>query len=311
MIISRNKEFSKKDKKSEEIKGAAMLTGGVLAPMAGHVIGDKVTRKSGKYLMNSDITAKDKDQVKRKLLQKAKKQGIKVIDVPEFGNSAYVGSKAGSKIRNTVAAGLKVLRKYGHGDDARKISKQLGDSAEWQLGSRKLWDNIGKDRVIMGRGKLSEVDVLSHELGHAQYMRPGRSKSIVGKAAHKLDAVSKVATGKGGQVLSFAHGFRSGVKNERNKQKGKKSNTWDKVKSVAIPAALAAPMLIAEGKASLNGLKSMKKAGASKELMKQSAKRLGAAWGTYAGQASKSVVSGGAGDIAGRGYAKLTKKKDE
>jgi len=309
MIILRNKEFSKKGKKDEETTGAAMLAGGALAPIAGHVIGDKITKKSG-YLMSSDITARDKDQVKRKLLQKAKKQGIKVINAPEFENSVYTGSKAGREFRNTVAAGLRALRKHGYGDRAKDISKRLGYLLK-KNGTSKVWNNIGKDRVILGKGILSDVDFLSHELGHAQYMKAGRSKSIVGKAANNLRPISEAATGKGGQVLSFAHGFKSGVKNERNKQKGKKSNTWDKVKSVAVPAALAAPMLIAEGKASLNGLKSMKKAGASKELMKQSAKRLGAAWGTYAGQASKSVVSGGAGDIAGRGYAKLTKKKDE
>lgn len=310
MIILRNKEFSKKEKKDEETKSAAMLAGGILAPKAGEIIGNKVMEKGSKYFKNSELTAKDKDQVKRKLLQKAKKQGIKVIDAPEFDNAAYTGSKTGRRLRNTIAAGLKILKKYGRRKDAKYVSEQL-DGASRNVGSKKFWDSLGKDRVVMGKGKLSDVDALSHELGHAQYMKAGRSKSIVGKAAHKLDMVSNIATGKHGQVLSFAHGFKSGVKNERNKQKGKKSNTWDKVKSVAVPSALVAPMLIAEGKASLNGLKSMKKAGASKKLMKQSAKRLGAAWGTYAGHASKSVVSGGAGEIAGRGYAKLTKKKDE
>ncbi len=50
MIVLRNKEFSEKDKKGEEIKGAAMLAGGALAPIAGHVIGDKVTKKKWEIL---------------------------------------------------------------------------------------------------------------------------------------------------------------------------------------------------------------------------------------------------------------------
>jgi hypothetical protein len=120
--------------------------------------------------------------------------------------------------------------------------------------------------------------------------------------------ISGNAMGSVGQIGSFAHGLQAGYKKEKNKQEGKKTNKWDKIRSVAVPAALTAPLLIAEGKASLNGLKAMKKAGASKELMNQSRKKLGAAWSTYASDAVKMVGAGGAGDITGKGVAKLTKK---
>ena len=54
---------------------------------------------------------------------------------------------------------------------------------------------------------------------------------------------------------------------------------------------------VAEGKASLNGLKNMKKLGASKELIKESRKRLGAAWGTYAGRSLINNIAAGEGSV--------------
>lgn len=86
----------------------------------------------------------------------------------------------------------------------------------------------------------------------------------------------------------------------------KKESTWNKVR--------AAPLLVAEGKASLNGLKNMKKLGASKELIKESRKHLGAAWGTYAGQAAvKSIALGEGSRLAGKGIGGLIykNKKDD
>lgn len=293
-----------------------MLIGGGSIAVGSHKLGDKVIDRSIEYLKNSKLTAKDKDVIKKRLLKGAKKQGIKVVSDPEFPNSAYTGGSVGRTIRNTVAKITKLIRKSGNKELARNLPKQAAE----RIGSEKLFKNMGKDSVVMGNGSLSDVDVLSHELGHAQYMKSGRSKSLMGKVAHKLTPISETATGSMnvsghkipvGQIGSFAHGFQAGYKKEKNKQEGKKTNTWNKIKSVAVPAALTAPILIAEGKASLNGLKAMRKAGASKELMNQSRKRLGAAWGTYAGNSIKIVGAGGAGDITGKGVAKLTKKKDK
>lgn len=116
--------------------------------------------------------------------------------------------------------------------------------------------------------------------------------------------------GKIGRGAVFAHGFQAGMKKEENNREGKETGTWDKVRSVAVPAAIVAPVLVGEGKASLNGLKTMKKSGASKELMKQSKKRLGAAYGTYAGDASRAIFMGGSGELAGRGASKIMHSDD-
>lgn len=164
-------------------------------------------------------------------------------------------------------------------------------------------------------GKHNDADVLAHEIGHSNYLRSGRSKSIIGKAAHKGYQASSIATVSPiGHLGIAANGFHSGMKSAKLKAEGKKESTWNKVRAAAVPAALAAPLLVAEGKASLNGLKNMKKLGASKELMKESRKRLGAAWGTYAGQAAvKSIALGEGSRLAGKGIGSMIykKKKDD
>ena len=55
----------------------------------------------------------------------------------------------------------------------------------------------------------------------------------------------------------------------------------------------------------------MKKLGASKELLKQSRKDLGKAWGTYGGQALKGVAIGEGFRWIGKGIVKIKYSKDE
>lgn len=285
-----------------------MIAGGVGGVISGSKLGDKIIEKAHNGLVNSRLTAKDKDTVKEALLKKAKKQGIKVFESEGMDNSAYTGDPMGKRLRKFAAWSVKKLRKHGKDNIAKQI---VIDGMSEGAGDKTVFQNLGKDRIILGHGNLADTDALAHELGHAQYLKKGRSKSLIGKAAHKVMPVSSLSTTKVGQAGALVHGVRAGIKNERKKQEGKKVGKWDKVKSVAVPTALAAPLLIAEGKASLNGLKAMKKAGASKELLSQSRKRLGSAWSTYAGQASKSVAAGGGGELIGRGYAKMTKNKKE
>lgn len=256
------------------------------------------------------MTAKDKEAVSKKLQEKAKRQGIRIIKDDEFGNSAYTGSKSGKTIKKGLAGIIRKVRKSDPGA-ARKISETIHDNIEIGTGSKKVLGALGKDAVVLGRGSLADADVLSHELGHAQYMRSGRSGSVLGKAAHKTMAASKMAMSNVGVAGSFAHGIKAGYDNELRSKEGKKNHAINKVKSVALPAALVALVLVGEGKASLQGLKMMKKSGASKELINQSRKRLGAAYGTYLGHASKPVISGAAGELVGRGVAKNEGKKKE
>lgn len=305
-LFSKKKESNKNS--DSGVKNIALGTG--LAVGSG-VLGNEVIERSGNYLFNSKLTAKDKDIVKDKLLKSAKDQGIKVVNDPNGSNAVYVGSKEGSQARDLFAKGVKKLRKGGMSNkEIKDILGSVKESTNQSAGLDKMFDNLGKDTVILGKGNLSEADVLSHELGHAQYMKKGRSKSKLGKISHKLMPVSKLGTSPVGGVAAAINGFKSGQKSVKAKREGKKESTWNKIRAVAVPAALAAPLLIGEGKASLNGLRAMKKAGASKELMNQSKKRLLAAYGTYAGHASKNVVLGAAAREIGKGYEKL-KGKDK
>jgi hypothetical protein len=131
----------------------------------------------------------------------------------------------------------------------------------------------GKDAILLGgfdkKSILGSAPTLAHELGHAQYGKSGRSKNIIAKTAHKLYGVDPLVHSKIGNATMFANGLHSGIKSEKLRSEGKKESTWNKIKSVAIPAALVAPVLVAEGAASLKGLKMMKNVGASKELMRQ------------------------------------------
>lgn len=108
-LFSKKKDDEKADK--EITKGAGLIAGSVAVGKDGHSLGEKIQEKSSDYLENSELTAKDKEIIKKKLIEKAKKQGIKVIDDPNFENSAYTGSKLGKKLRSGLAKIVKIGRK--------------------------------------------------------------------------------------------------------------------------------------------------------------------------------------------------------
>lgn len=58
-------------------------------------LGRAVTKYNGKKLHTSKITAKDSRIVREKLLDKAKNQGIKIVNDPNYNNSCYTGSGGG------------------------------------------------------------------------------------------------------------------------------------------------------------------------------------------------------------------------
>ena len=271
MIIKR-KLFSKEGggKKDNKLSKKDKTVGAGVA--VGAAVGlNKLAHKSashfGDKLMNGKLTASDADTIKSKLLKNAKSQGIKVVEDSGAQNAAYTGSKASRAVRNGIAKVAKVLKKKDP-KKSREFVSGIREAVENGTGMSRLYDNLGKDAIVVGKsGVLSGADVISHELGHAQYMHSGRGKNIVTKAAHKAAPISKIAITKAGIGLSAAHGFKSGVKSQRLKEEGKKESRWNKVKSVALPAAAVAPLLIAEGGASWNGLKRMKKLGASKKLL--------------------------------------------
>ena len=230
-------------------------------------------------------------------------------------NSAYVeGGNIGRLIRkawNTIKKkDPKAVKEVK--DSLKKIGNQ-------DLGNGMTLDylkHIGTDTVVLGgNGKLSDADVLAHELGHSLYDHKGRSKDIIGKAAHATMFPSKILTDKvlntkAGTVGMAAIGFRSGMKSAERKAKGENDTIWNKTKSVAIPLAITAPTLIGEAAASRQGIKMLKKHGASKDALKIARKSLAGAWGTYAAKdALKPIVVGEGSRLVGKGVGTVKYKK--
>lgn len=304
MILLR-KQFSKKSEASDELKSSRKKKLAVGAGIGVGVLGlDKATSKISEKLVRSvgSNTATDNSAIKDKLLKEAKKQGTRVVTDEQLGsNASYTGGTLGRGVKKVTAKLVKFVKKQSGPEAADELVKKLK--------SNPITKHLGKDDIILGKG-ISDADVLSHELGHSKYYR-GRSKNIIAKGAHVLTPVSSMAMSKLGSGLSALHGFKSGQKTVRNKRSGKKDSTWNKVKSVAVPAALVAPVLIAEGAASIKGYKMMKAAGASKELLKQSRGRLGKAFGTYALPASKPIIAGQLGREAGKTYEKSKEPKNK
>ncbi len=100
-------------------------------------------------------------------------------------------------------------------------------------------------------------------------------------------------------------GVRSGKKAAEKEAAGEKESKLSRHSGWATGLAVQSPGLVSEAMASKHGLDLMKKAGASKKLMKASRRNLGAALGTYAGLA---VANAGTSELA-RGIAYRKKKK--
>jgi hypothetical protein len=217
-------------------------------------------------------------------------------------------------IENTMSS-------YNTSDEDEQIRESLLKKAEDQgitVTRDPYYDNSaydpGTDSMIIGgddESVLNSPGVIAHELGHAQYMSSdgSRSNDFIAKGAHKLYHVGDVASSGLGIAASALHGYHSGIKSEKDKEKGKKETAWNKVRSVAVPGVLVAPQLIAEGSASVKGLKMMKEAGASKELINDAKGDLASAFGTYAAHAVLPVAAGYAGRLVGKGVARLKRKR--
>lgn len=309
MIIQRTKYFADKKDKSEKLKGAALIGGGAILAGSKDSIGDRIIANGQKHyqdLITEGKEIKDNKKIYDKLTKLAKDSGTKIeVNPYEITGSRYEGSSNARGVRKAMAF---LKKKTKNLKNSQKIHDRLDRSTLGQYAKAVS----GKDKVVLDYMGDESATLLSHELGHSQYLQPKRSKSILGKAAHRLHEISQVASNsKLGTIGSAINGVHSGLKEERNKSEGKKTSAWTKAKASVIPAALAAPMLIAEGKASLNGLKNMKKLGASKELLKNSKKTLGSTWSTYAGLGMKNVITGEGSRWVGKGLGKVLYNKDK
>ena len=296
MIILRQYTFSKKenkdsekDEKSSKRKALGAGLGIAVVTDVGRGLGQGILMKKADEIRLSE---EENSKLKSALKKQAKDQGTKIVEFPDLDNSmATEGGIMGRSFH-------KLLNKYPKlKEDVKKSDPTI--------------EYIGTDTIITGKGRNSDADVLAHELGHTQFAHRKRSKNFIAKAAHELSGLSELGTSNKANVLYAASGFKNGLKSAKAKAEGKKEKTWDKIKSVAVPALVSAPLLISEASASGKGLKMLKKAGASKESMKQAKKALGAAYGAYALQAGGSIASGYTGRLLGKAVGKKKYKNKE
>ena len=310
MIIKR-KLFSKKEKTKKKDNTDSLVGAGV-GVAAGAAVKPAVTLANlyfNKKVENSGRIAEvENKKLTEKLVKELKDQGTEIIRT-DADNSAFVGGPEARGMR-------KLWKKFKNSNP--KVAEEIKSQAMDQLELHPMGEiipHMGKDAVVMGKGRLSDADVLAHEIGHSKYYVKGRSKNLLAKGAHKLMVPSKLAVTAGSPVAG-AIGYKSGLESAKKKANGEKESLWNKTKSVAIPAAMVAPLLVAEGAASVKGYKLLKKAGASKEALKVTRKSLGNAHGTYASLAAAPVAVGEASRLVGKAvgkkkYGKNKKDKKE
>lgn len=243
----------------------------------------------------------------KKIRGKAKDMGVKVVEDPNFNNSAYAGSPQGKKLRNTIAYLKKKGKNSKLAEGSAEILESFGKAAAG--GSEELYKHLGKDAIVMGN--VNGPAVMAHELGHASHYK-GRARKtlggLLGTGAHKAYGYQG-ATGIGSQIYAW----NQGKKAARAEAEGKKTSTWNKVGSAVVPLALSAPVLVSEAAASRRGLQLLKEAGASKEALKASKGQLGHAFNTYLARSASQSVGGLATRQLGKAHElrKIRKKEEK
>lgn len=229
------------------------------------------------------------------------------------GSGAGLVTSADPLSRKTNKIGVKYhqLREGNRSRHEQDIARKLTDKIRksgigFEVASDGGYYSPGRNAIVVTPD--APVSTIAHELGHAHY-RQGPSKNIIAKAAHKGTWISKkISRSRNSDIGVLVNGVHSGMVKERNKAKGKKTNAFDKYKSVALPLAITSPVLIAEGAASVKGLRILKGLGANKELLRKAAKQNSIAYGTYlSNHPLRLTATGVGGELIGRGIGKIAK----
>jgi len=176
-------------------------------------------------------------------------------------------------------------------ETAQKIVDHFGaDSA-----ARNAVKSIDRKGAVL-QGGFKSPSVLAHELGHA---------SIHGNRLGRLvqNKFTTLAGTLGAPVVGGLGGFASGFSDNENVQRA----------ALAAPAILALPQLAYEAAASVKGLHSLHRSGASRKQLWNAAKTLAPAFGSYAAQAGTGVAGAAFNQGAasyGRQLYKEHKKKE-
>lgn len=116
MILPRIKYFTNQNQDNsnlDHLKVLGKVAVGVGIAAGGIALGDQVSKRSGRYLKNSNLKAKDAESIYRKLEEAAKKKGTRVVEDPNFPTSMYLGTKDGKSFRDSLAKLIRKTRKTG------------------------------------------------------------------------------------------------------------------------------------------------------------------------------------------------------
>lgn len=196
-------------------------------------------------------------------------------------------------------------------DDLRRIGRAMYK----EVGVKNIIDSDNSsyyspesDIVVLGPAgnNSAHLGTLSHELGHASSVKGNSVSNKVGRILHK-GRLGMLNIGDG--LLDNAallNSVRSGIHSARQERKGKKEGLLSKHSTWILPTLKHGIILGSEYDATRNGLKLLKKHGASDELIKRTAQANGitGALGTYAGRALKDIS---ANVLARQGSKILTK----
>lgn len=315
--------------------------GGVLAAVGA---GSKLNERAADYYLqegksNSKKFAGESKSISGKLKDLASKQKTAVIRGKSGEGSFYT-----SEISDTTKESIR--RQFKPAKDAIKKLREYRKEVELQTGKkglsgtphegskRKIKTNLkefkkvlnSKDLVAIDHSLADQTADLAHELGHSMH-KHGRCGSRIGKIAHKLkynidkldrkamkplgtDNRFKVSTGIG-TGLGITGGLLSGIKAGRDEKKGKKESALNKIAPYAAPIAYKTPELVSEFEASRQGLKLLKKVGASKEYRRAARKTMGAAFGTYASALAAPLLAGYGARQVGKVIGRRTVKDND
>lgn len=253
----------------DAVAAAALTSGGLLA----NDVAGKIVDGQRKSVRG------ESEKISRKLIKEAQDQGTSVYRTASAEGSYYLNPDA-----------VKYLRKKG-------IKVPAGKSGDY----------IATDP--------RRADIVAHELGHSKHYA-GRSGSVIGKVAHKINKPSKSVFMNprskwfpAGMAASYANGYDSGVRSAKAEKEGKKESAINKIRTPALSVGATSPVLISEFEASRQGLKAMKRAGASSKLLNDAKLRLAAAGGTYAAATGLNAGVGYFGRYQGKKSVKKGKKK--
>lgn len=325
------------DKDLVKLAGA----GGLLAVVGS---GSKLNEDAAKYYLqkgksNSKKFAEESKSISGKLKDLANKQKTAVIR-----GKGGEGSFHMSEISDTTKESIR--KQFKPAKDAIKKLREYRKEVELQTGKkglrgtphegskRKIKTNLKEFKKVLNSRDLIAIDHslsdptadLAHELGHSMHVS-GRNGSKVGKIAHKLKhrideldrkTMKSLGTNNSFKVgagigtgLGVTGGLLSGIKAGRDEKKGKKESVLNKLAPYAAPIAYKTPELVSEFEASRQGLKLLKKVGASKEYRKAARKTMGAAFGTYASALAAPLLAGYGARQAGKVIGRRTVKTDD